>query len=85
MTKPHALLLDEPLSALAQQTRWQIQKELKLIQHKWNLPLIIVTHDRQEALSLGDAVLEINNGCLSTTNVPLLYSSTLSFQDSMFP
>lgn len=60
MAEPEILLLDEPLSALDEETRSQLQIELKRIQQLWNIPFILVTHDRSEASTLGDKVIFLN-------------------------
>ena len=57
MAEPEILLLDEPLSALDEETRCQLQIELKRMQKLWNIPFILVTHDRNEAKALGDKVI----------------------------
>jgi molybdate transport system ATP-binding protein len=57
MAEPEILLLDEPLSALDEDTRCQLQIELKRMQQLWNIPFILVTHDRSEAKALGDKVI----------------------------
>ncbi|HZD60633.1 MAG TPA: ATP-binding cassette domain-containing protein [Anaerolineae bacterium] len=64
MIEPEILLLDEPLSALDADIRLELQSELKAIQRMWNIPFILVTHDREEAERLGDSYvrLEINEG-----------------------
>ncbi|MGI6120602.1 MAG: ATP-binding cassette domain-containing protein, partial [Desulfosporosinus sp.] len=54
MTEPELLLLDEPLSALDQDTRSTLQQELLKLQAQWQIPVILVTHDLQEAKMLGD-------------------------------
>lgn len=54
INEPELLLLDEPLSALDTDTRLELQAELKVIQGQWNIPFILVTHDREEAERLGD-------------------------------
>lgn len=62
MTNPQVLLLDEPMSALDQKTRLELQKELKKIQGLWKIPFILVTHDLEEAKSLGSRILYITQG-----------------------
>ncbi|MBP2638179.1 MAG: potA 1 [Firmicutes bacterium] len=57
MAEPEILLLDEPLSALDEDTRCQLQIELKRIQQLWKIPFVLVTHDRNEAKALGDKVI----------------------------
>lgn len=62
MTAPELLLLDEPLSALDQDTRKTLQQELRKLQTQWQIPFILVTHDMQEAELLGDQIIRINSG-----------------------
>ncbi|GKV57512.1 ABC transporter [Sporosarcina sp. NCCP-2222] len=64
-TEPSLLLLDEPLSALDEETRLQCQDELLRLHQLWEgVPFLIVTHNRQEARKLGDRILHLNNGQL---------------------
>jgi molybdate transport system ATP-binding protein len=62
--EPELLLLDEPLSALDTDLREKLQKELFAIQKQWNIPFVMVTHDRQEVerMQAGKAVLSIADG-----------------------
>ncbi|USG63686.1 ATP-binding cassette domain-containing protein [Brevibacillus ruminantium] len=62
-TEPQILLLDEPLSALDADTRRQCQDELLRIHEKWRIPILLVTHDREEAERLGDIMLTNKDGC----------------------
>lgn len=62
MTEPELLLLDEPLSALDQDTRSTLQQELLNIQKQWQIPFILVTHDLQEAKILGDQIIRLDHG-----------------------
>lgn len=62
MSEPDILLLDEPLSALDTETRCELQDELKKLQEIWQIPFILVTHSPQEALSMGNEVLFLQNG-----------------------
>jgi molybdate transport system ATP-binding protein len=62
MTEPDLLLLDEPLAALDDKTRRQLRGELKELQRRWQIPFIIVTHDRTELNYLADAALFLRNG-----------------------
>lgn len=64
MTKPEALLLDEPFSSLDHDTKLACQHELVQLQESWNIPIILVTHDEKEAEKLGDQLLRIDNGKL---------------------
>jgi molybdate transport system ATP-binding protein len=58
--RPELLLLDEPLSALDSDTRREVQSELKELQRQWDIPFILVTHDREEAARLGDASAQVS-------------------------
>jgi molybdate transport system ATP-binding protein len=60
--RPDALLLDEPFAALDAELRRTLRKELRSILAESNIPVMLVTHDREEALALGDAVQVINEG-----------------------
>ncbi|WP_010531289.1 ATP-binding cassette domain-containing protein [Lentibacillus jeotgali] len=62
MTKPEALLLDEPFSSLDYDTKLACQHELQQLHESWNIPIILVTHDKEEAEKLGDQLLKIDNG-----------------------
>lgn len=63
-SKPSLLLLDEPLGALDVKLRKQMQNELKRIQKEVGITFICVTHDQEEALSIGDRIAVMNNGKL---------------------
>ena len=60
--KPKILLLDEPLSALDGVIEESIKDRIKTIAKEYNLTTIIVTHDPEEALTLSDRVMIINEG-----------------------
>ncbi|OZG51240.1 spermidine/putrescine ABC transporter ATP-binding protein [Pseudoscardovia radai] len=60
--KPKVLLLDESLSALDFKLRRQMQTELKRIQRETGITFIFVTHDQEEALSMGDRIAVFHNG-----------------------
>lgn len=68
--KPKILLLDEPLSALDGVIKESIKERLQLIAKQYNLTTIIVTHDPEEALTLSDKVLIINDGKISQFDRP---------------
>lgn len=62
VTKPKILLLDEPFSALDGVIKESIKEKIKTIAKEYELTIIIVTHDPEEALTLSDKVLIINEG-----------------------
>ena len=61
-TRPRILLLDEPLSALDAAARGSLRRDLGRFLRAVSLPAVLVTHDRAEALALGDDVALIGEG-----------------------
>jgi len=68
--QPKILLLDEPLSALDGVIKESIKERIKSIAREFNLTTIIVTHDPEEALTLSDKVLIINEGTVAQFGTP---------------
>ena len=68
--KPRILLLDEPLSALDGVIKESIKDRIKTIAREYHLTTIIVTHDPEEALTLSDRVLIINQGTIAQYGRP---------------
>ena len=68
--KPRILLLDEPLSALDGVIKESIKERIKTIAREYHLTTIIVTHDPEEALTLSDKVLIVNEGSISQYGRP---------------
>ncbi|HEY0421363.1 MAG TPA: ABC transporter ATP-binding protein [Acetobacteraceae bacterium] len=62
--EPRLLLLDEPLSALDAQIRKRLRDELKRLQRETGFTAILVTHDQEEALVLGDQIAVMNRGAI---------------------
>lgn len=62
--EPAVLLLDEPLGALDQKLRRQMQVELKRLRERVGITFIFVTHDQEEALVMSDRIAVINRGRL---------------------
>ncbi|MFB6102098.1 MAG: ABC transporter ATP-binding protein [Haloplanus sp.] len=60
--EPAAFLLDEPFSALDAQLRDQMRTEVKRLQRKLETAMIFVTHDQEEAMTLGDKIVVMNDG-----------------------
>lgn len=60
--QPQVLLLDEPLAALDLKLRRGMQSELKRLQRTTGITFVFVTHDQEEALSMGDRIAVFNNG-----------------------
>ena len=68
--KPKILLLDEPLSALDGVIKESIKDRIRTIAKEYNLTTIIVTHDPEEALTLSDRVMIINEGEIAQFGKP---------------
>jgi len=68
--RPQLLLLDEPLSALDAPTRLQLRGELRSLLKQLALPSIIVTHDWEEALTLGDLMAVMSEGTVLQLGTP---------------
>lgn len=60
--RPRVFLLDEPLSNLDEELRSDIQDRLKGMQRRYGLTVVYITHDRAEALRLGDRVAVMADG-----------------------
>ena len=67
---PDIILLDEPLGALDLKLRKSMQIELKEIQQKTEKTFIYVTHDQEEALTMSDRVVVMNNGVIEQIGTP---------------
>ena len=68
--EPAVLLLDEPLSNLDAKLRIEMRLELKRIQHETGVTTILVTHDQEEALSLSDHMVIMNEGVVVASGTP---------------
>ena len=68
---PKVLLLDEPLAALDLKLRKDMQNELKSMQKALGITFIYVTHDQEEALSMSDTVVVMDNGKIQQIGSPL--------------
>jgi spermidine/putrescine transport system ATP-binding protein len=60
--EPEVLLLDEPLGALDQKLRKEVQVQLKHLQRDLGITFIFVTHDQEEALTMSDRIAVMNRG-----------------------
>ena len=67
---PKVLLLDEPLGALDLKLRKGMQTELRRIQQALELTFVYVTHDQEEALTMSDTVVVMNNGHIQQIGSP---------------
>ena len=70
ITEPRILLLDEPIGALDYSLRETVMLELKLLQQRTGISFIWVTHDQNEAFSLGDLVVVMNHARIEQQGTP---------------
>ena len=71
VNEPKVLLLDEPLAALDAKLRKGMQAELKKIQKEVGITFIFVTHDQEEALSVSDTIVVMNDGIIQQIGTPM--------------
>ena len=84
-TKPKLLLMDEPLSNLDASLRIKMRLELKNLQRKLGITMILVTHDQEEALSMSDKIIVMEKGDILQTGSPQdIYFRPLSREVSSF-
>jgi iron(III) transport system ATP-binding protein len=70
-TSPGLLLLDEPLSALDAIVRVHLRQEIRSLQRKLGVTTIMVTHDQEEALSVADRIVVMNQGAIEQVGTPM--------------
>src|SRR5688572_5263093 len=70
--EPAAFLFDEPLSNLDAKLRVTTRAELKRLHHRLKTTTIYVTHDQEEAMSLGDRIVVMRDGVIQQADAPLL-------------
>jgi iron(III) transport system ATP-binding protein len=63
--EPGLLLLDEPLSALDARVRAHLRQEICMLQRKLGITTIMVTHDQEEALTMADKIVAMNQGVIA--------------------
>ncbi len=71
VNEPQVLLLDEPLGALDLKLRKDMQLELKNIQQTLGITFVYVTHDQEEALTMSDTVVVMNEGIIQQIGTPV--------------
>ena len=69
-TSPGLLLLDEPLSALDARVRVHLRGEIKELQRRMGVTTIMVTHDQEEALTMADRIVVMNQGVIDQIGTP---------------
>ena len=70
-TRPGLLLLDEPLSALDALERVRLRGEIRALQQTLGVTTIMVTHDQEEALSVADRIVVMNQGVIEQVGTPM--------------
>jgi len=70
VAEPEVLLLDEPLGALDLKFRKEMQLELKRMQRQLGITFIYVTHDQEEALTMSDTIVVMNEGMIQQIGTP---------------
>ncbi|MBS1180248.1 MAG: potA 7 [Proteobacteria bacterium] len=68
--KPQVLLLDEPLSALDAKIRVSLREEIRSLQRELGITTVFVTHDQEEALSISDRIVVMNEGRADQVGTP---------------
>ena len=71
VNEPKVLLLDEPLGALDLKLRKDMQLELKKIQKRVGITFIYVTHDQEEALTMSDTIVVMDQGVIQQVGTPV--------------
>ena len=70
-TNPDIILLDEPISALDVTNREILKAELKALQKKFNVTMLFITHDQEEAFFLSDRIMVMDQGNIEQLDTPL--------------
>jgi putative spermidine/putrescine transport system ATP-binding protein len=70
VTRPRALLLDEPLSALDAKVRVRLREQIRAIVTDLGITTVFVTHDQEEALAISDRVAVMNQGRIEQFDTP---------------
>lgn len=70
-SSPRLLLLDEPLSALDAKLREAMQVEIRLLQQRLGITMIMVTHDQREAMTMADEIVVMEKGRIAQVGKPL--------------
>lgn len=70
INRPQILLLDEPMAALDLKLRQNMQYELKEMQRKLGITFIFITHDQEEAMTMSDRIVVMNEGIIQQLGTP---------------
>jgi molybdate transport system ATP-binding protein len=67
VVNPRLLLLDEPFSALDRETKLALRQQIVSLHQQWKIPMILVTHDQEDAQKLGDVFINLNHGKIKSS------------------
>jgi molybdate transport system ATP-binding protein len=67
VVNPRLLLLDEPFSALDRETKLALRQQIISLHQQWKIPMILVTHDQEDAQKLGDVFINLNHGQIKSS------------------
>jgi molybdate transport system ATP-binding protein len=70
MRRPHALLLDEPFSALDMPIRREMRTMLRMVQQSFNIPVLLITHDAEEVRAIADRMIVYSSGKVLQSGPP---------------
>ena len=70
VVQPSVLLLDEPFAALDRKLREEMRREIRALQKQLGLTAVFVTHDQEEALTMADRVVVMNQGAIEQVGTP---------------
>ena len=80
VTKPSTFLLDEPLSSLDAKLRRELRAEVDRLHTRLRTTFVYVTHDQEEAMTLADRIVVMNNGEIEQQGTPMdIYSNPKSY------
>lgn len=68
VTEPRLLLLDEPFSSLDRKAHINLRNIIRYLHQQWNIPVIIVSHDQEDAEVLGQTVISLDRGAQIASN-----------------
>lgn len=68
--KPDVILFDEALSALDAENKIILRNKIRELNKKFNITMIFITHDQEEAFSISDRVMIMNDGCIEQIDKP---------------
>lgn len=68
--KPDVILFDEALSALDAENKILLRNKIRELNKKFNITMIFITHDQEEAFSISDRVMIMNDGCIEQIDKP---------------